>query len=392
MTGIESRIGDIFNPGFSESGFETGAERTKAFTEGTETEKVEGPKKFRLSLNNSSRAAIKSLASVPGVTDLSLLTENGVVSFAAIKEDMFKMFSLNISDKSIEVNYLLSLETVAFMFDGPEVVFEEQGEKLLLKCDTGDMSEFRQVIVPLRHDYSFELIREVNEFILSRKAKTLGELGFVRQLATLCKFQKTGVIVKDGWGMIDTPMFKVCRPIAYQGDLVITERALSQFVQFTRTEKEVHIGRVNRYTVCIDRYNFVFGFVRVRNTIPSFVESYKSRAPLAEYVVDTIALGKCISAIKQLKTQDVSISIDFKLGMTRIFERTKGEFIGYFFTKEVSRDPNVNIGAVEFNFKVLKSLMTSGLSFGICTVKIFKSIISFELSNGLIVMVKRGGS
>lgn len=348
---------------------------------------------FNMSIRGNVRGAITSLMSVPGATDLVVFVENGKASFAVIKEDMFKMFYTNIRETDITANYLLSKETVEFMFRGPEVSFEEQGEQLVLKCDTGVASEFRQVIVPLRHDYSFELIRETIAFIEGGVAKTLSDLGFIRQLAALCKFQKTGVVVKQGWGMIDTPMFKVCRPVPYDGDLVITERALAQFISFTKNEKDVRIGRVNRYNVCVDRYNFAFGFVRVRNNLPSFVESYQSMKPLAEYKVDAHAISESVAGINQLKTQEVSLSIDFKNGIVRIFERTKGEFISHFYSEEIKSSNDAELtGTINFNFKVMKTLLTTSINFGTCILKFYKAIVAFELSNGLIIMVKRGGN
>lgn len=326
--------------------------------------------------------------SIPGVTDLTLFVEKGRACFAVIKEEMFKLFYVDIRDTSVEVNYLLSKETVSFMFSAPQLTFEEQDQKLLIKCETGRASEFRQVIVPLRHDYSFELLREIHDYITGHEMTKLTDLNFLRQLAALCKFQKTGVVVKRGWGMIDTPMFKVCRPVSFQDDLVISERALTQFISFTKDQSSVKLGRVNRYTICQDHYGTVFGFVRVRNTIDPFAESYQKLIPDAEYKVDVQAMSQVLFAVQQTKTQEVSLSIDLNHGIARAFERTKGEFVGNFFSELISS--RTKVGAVTFNFKVMKCLLTTNVNFSICVVKVYKSIVSFELSNGLIVMVKRG--
>lgn len=344
---------------------------------------------FRLRLDSRARSLLLNLMSVPGADTISVVIDKGNASFSVIKDDMFKLFTINVADTAITANYLVTTEVMRFMLQSPELLFEEEGDKLCIKSCSAK-PDFRQVIVPLRHDYSFGLINNCVALIQNKQYTEIENLGVIRQLTILCKFQKTGIVIKDGWGLIDTPMFKACRPTQYPGDLVITEHALMQFASFIREESRIAVGRVNNYTVCINTSGVMFGFKRVRNVLPSFVESYKRQTPIAIYSADCTSIGILIGSVKQLKTQEVAMTLDMDKGMLKIFERTKGEFLAYFpCERKDSLVGEYPLEELNLNFKIMRILMSSGIAFGICTVKVFKSLISFELNNGMIIMVKR---
>ena len=46
-------------------------------------------------------------------------------------------------------------------------------------------------------------------------------------------------------------------------------------------------------------------------------------------------------------------------------------------------------GDIAVNFKLIKSLLTTRINFGTCIVKVFDAVISFELSNGTVLIIKQ---
>ena len=387
---------------------------------------------LQLGLVESIREAIWTLMRMGETKDLIIYAKQGVVAFAVVREDMYQMFSIRIGDTGPSVNYLISKEIVSFMFTNDTIILDEDDTSLILKSEGKRKEDFRQAIVPLRRDYNFNLLEESIQFMEEPEVLNGEDIRVISNLTEICKFQNTGIVIQDGYGMISTHEMKAFRPVNYGGRLVLSNSAMNELLKFSRTNRNLGVGTVGRYTVCLGDNNHLIGFVNVRESIQPFIKSYKKLKCRAVYSVDVHALALPLFSIKQEKTQQISVKLNFDKGMIRIYERNKGEVVSCFYsqpqekiemdttdatdlvraaneseiqgkcetqkTHEFSQDSTHKIvpdpthrttGDIAVNFKLIKSLLTTRINFGTCIVKVFDAVISFELSNGTVLIIKQ---